>query len=221
MLMLKVVVFDSGYGGELFADYLQEKLPIIEIIRVIDWRNAEKILTRAKEARKTAETALRPYLGKVDLIIFANYLLTITSLKYFQRKYKTQKFLGLHLPKPNINKDILVLTTKAVAKTIEYHNFVFRLGCRTKTLALDSWPAKIDDGELTREEIFNTLSNSCCKSKISGKNVVLACSQFSDIKSDLKSCLGKNAKIHDDFDATLRRACQILKIRGGVGKRKS
>ena len=88
--MIKVIVFDSGYGGELFADLLEESIPILEVIRVIDWRNADKILSSAKTARKIAETALRPYLGKVDLIIFANYLLTITSLKYFSHKYKEQ-----------------------------------------------------------------------------------------------------------------------------------
>ena len=82
--MLKIVVFDGGYGGEIFADYLQENLPIVETIRVIDWRNAEKILLKAKDARRVADAALRPYIGKVDLIIFANYLITITSLKYFR-----------------------------------------------------------------------------------------------------------------------------------------
>ena len=39
--MLKVVVFDSGFGGELFADYFEEEMPVVEIVRVIDWRNAE------------------------------------------------------------------------------------------------------------------------------------------------------------------------------------
>ena len=34
--MLKIVVFDGGYGGEFFADKLKEELPVVEIIRVID-----------------------------------------------------------------------------------------------------------------------------------------------------------------------------------------
>ena len=58
--MLKVVVFDGGYGGEFFADRLQDELPVIEIIRVIDWRNADKILKKPKAARKIAKNALRP-----------------------------------------------------------------------------------------------------------------------------------------------------------------
>ena len=40
--MLKIVVLDSGFGGELFADKLNDQLSIVEVIRVIDWRNANK-----------------------------------------------------------------------------------------------------------------------------------------------------------------------------------
>lgn len=219
--MLKIVVFDGGYGGELFADYLQENLPIVEVIRVIDWRNAEKILSKAKEARKVAEVALRPYIGKVDLIIFANYLLTITSLKYFKRKYKTQKFLGLQLSRHNTGRDTLILTTKAIAKTINYHNFIFRLGCKSKTLALDDWPAKIDDGELTITEISDNFRLQFAKDNFKPKDVILACSQFNDIKSEIRTCLGGNPKFHDGFYDALTKTCKILKIRGGTGKKKS
>ena len=69
--MLKVVVFDNGYGGEFFADLLKEELPVIEIIRVIDWRHAKEIQESPRKARQLAKDALRPYIGRVDLIIFA------------------------------------------------------------------------------------------------------------------------------------------------------
>lgn len=221
--MLKVVVFDSGYGGELFADYLQENLPIIQIIRVIDWRNANKIISSPKQARKIAEADILPYIGRVDLIIFANHLLTITSLKYFKRKYKNQKFLGLGLKQPNnfIKRDTLILTTKAVAHTINYHNFLFCLKCPAKTIALDSWPIKIDNGELLSGEIINVLKLFSIKEKIYPKNVILACSQFSDLKPDLRACFGGNLKIYDSFSDTFRNTCKTLKLRGGTGQKKS
>ena len=137
--MLKVVVFDGGYGGEFFADQLEAELPILDIIRVIDWRNAEGLLVSPRKARKIAKTALRPYIGKVDLIIFANHLLTITSLKHFRRKYKDQKFVGLGLKKPDtfLKRDVLILTTKAVTKTINYYNFLFQIKRKSRTLTLD------------------------------------------------------------------------------------
>ncbi len=219
--MLKVVVFDCGYGGEFFADQLEEELPIIEVIRVIDWRNADKIQSNSKSARKLARSALRPYLNKVDLIIFANYFLTITSLKYFKRKYKNQKFLGLNLRKPDtfIKRDVLILTTKPVTHTINYYNFLFQLKRKTKTLALDDWPAKIDDGELSELEIRETLKILINKEDINPEEVILACSQFNDIKNELKNFFGHNLKIYDSFDDTIRKTCKILNLRGGAGKK--
>lgn len=220
--MLKVVVYDGGYGGEFFADQLEKELPILDIIRVIDWRNADQLLMSPAKARRAAKSALRPYIGKVDLIIFANYLLTITSLKYFQRKYKDQKFLGLPLkqPKSSTRRDTLILTTRAVTKTINYHNFIFHIKRKTRTLTLDRWPTEIDDGELTEQEIKNTIEAFLTRKKLTPQEIILACSQFSDIKPELKRALGTNLKIHDSVNDTIRNTCKVLHIRGGLGKKK-
>ncbi len=219
--MLKVVVFDGGYGGEFFADRLQEDLPVLEIIRVIDWRHADEILKNPRRARRVAERALRPYIDKADLIILANHLLTMTSLRYFRRKYKQQKFIGLKLKKPDsfIKRDVLIMTTTAVTRTIKYYNFLFRARRRTKTLCLDSWPNKIDDGELTEVEIRNTLEDFSKKRRFFPGEVVLGCAQFEDVKAEIKNVLGANLKIYDSYDEAVRGVCQMLKIRGGTGRK--
>ena len=223
LFMLKVVVFDSGYGGEFFADKLAAELPVIEIIRVIDWRNADQILTSPRKARRVARAALRPYIGKVDLIIFANHLLSITSLRYFRRKYKNQKFLGLSLKKPDtfIKRDILILTTKAVAKTFTFRRFTFCLKRKSRTLTLDTWPAQIDDGELTEPVIKDTIKKFIAKEHFYPQEVILGCSQFDDIKNELRSVLGYNLKIYDSFDDAIRQTCKALRLRGGAGKKYS
>lgn len=219
--MLKVVVYDSGYGGEFLADRLEEELPILDIERVIDWRNAEKILTNPRAARKIAERDLKEFIGKADLIIFANHLLTITSLNYFRKKYSNQKFLGLLLKKPDtfVKRHILILTTKAVARTIKYQLFILGIKRKTKTLAMDSWPAKIDDGVLDVEEIRNAIKKVIKKGSFHPEEVILACSQFEDIKPDLKKVLGQNLKIHDSFNDLIRDTCKILCIRGNTGRK--
>lgn len=219
--MLKIIVFDSGYGGEFFADKLAEELPIVEIIRVIDWRHAEQILSSPRLARKTAEEALRPYIGRADLIIFANYLLSLTSLQYFRKKYKNQRFIGMTLnrPKALAKREVVpVLTTKAVAKSLKYQNFIFRLHCKVKTFALDNWPAKIDDGELKRDDIKTTLSSFF--EKHHPNSIVLACTQFYDLESDLKKLYGSKLKAIDYFSDTIRAVNKTLKIRGGIKKSK-
>ena len=221
--MLKVVIFDSGYGGELFADLLEEVIPVVEVIRVIDWRNADEILFSAKAARKIAEKALKPYIGKVDLIVFANYLLSATSLKYFNHKYKNQKFIGLGFKKPDtfIKKDLIILTTRAVARTLAYRKFVFQLDRKVKTVTLDTWPGLIDDGELSDQEIHMTIDESITNGHIQPEEMILACSQFNDIKSEIKKGFDRKFKIYDGFNDAIREVCKILKIRGTLSKLKT
>lgn len=220
--MLKFVVFDSGYGGENFADRLEEELPTVEVIRVIDWRHAEEINSSPKGARRCAEQALRPYIGKADLIIFANHLLTITSLKYFKKKYKHQHFLGLDLERPCsfVKKDILILTTKAVTKTMAYRQFLFQLKpFRVKTLTADTWPVKIDDGELAFSEISEVFHNKVFKNDFVPQEIIIGCSQFSDIVPEIKQILGHKIKICDGTRDVFSHMYKTCRIRGGSGKK--
>ena len=220
--MLKVVVFDSGYGGELFADRLAEELPILDIVRVIDWRHAEEIQSSSRLARKFAERALRPYIGEVDLIILANHLLTATSLKYFRRRYQSQKFVGLRLCQPTtfVDRNTIVLTTRPLAKTINYHNYTFRLHRSLRTLTPDDWLAKIDDGQLSDGEVCDYIASFVVKENFTPEEVILACAHFSELKTELHKQLGRNLKIHDSFDDAIRHTCKALHLRGGIGKKK-
>lgn len=219
--MIKIVVFDCGYGGEFFADRFEEEIPVVDIIRVIDWRHAERYLNSIKDSRVLAEAALRPYINKVDLIIFANHLLSITSLKYFRRKYPKQRFVGFSLKTPDtfIQRDTLMITTKAVTRTMEYHGFLFRLKRKIKTITVDTWPLKIDDGELTDEEISETISAFTKKKHIQPEEIILGNAQLEDITPDLRKLFGHNLKIYSSFNDTIRDACKLLHIRGGINKK--
>lgn len=220
--MLKIVVFDSGYGGEFFADQLEETFPLAEVIRVIDWRNADEFLKNKRTARCEALKALKPYIGRVDLIFLANYYLTTTSLKYFSRKYKNQKFLGLKLPQPDtfIKRPTAILATKALTKTINYHDYLFRLKRKTATICLDHWLTLIDDGELTDRMILEEFENFYQKHHYQPAEIILTCSHFNDIIPVLRKKIDRNLKIHDGFRDAITDIGKSLKIRGGIGKRK-
>lgn len=211
--MLKIVVFDSGFGGELFADRLETELPTAEVIRVINWRSAEEMQKNPFSARKAAERALRPYIGKVDLIVIANYLVSTTSLKYFRRKYKNQRFVGfvLRIKRIVVHKPTLILTTKATSRSIEYMAFAHRI--RAKTICLDSWPLLIDDGELTQENIQSDLTAALGRiNNFSPEQVLLACGQFTELKPKFREVFGHNVRILDSFNDTLRDTFRVLGI---------
>lgn len=201
--MLKIVVFDSGYGGELFASRLESELPVAEIIRITDWRGAD--------TRKVAENVLAPYIGKVDLIILANYLLSATSLNYFRRKYKNQKFVGFSLrcSRMVVKKSTLILTTSATAKCLTFFTFAHRI--RAKTICLDSWPLKINDA---CRDVLDRLNN------FSPEQILLACGQLSKFIPEFREVFGHNVRIVDSFDDAIRDTYRILNIRG-VPKLKS
>ena len=100
--------------------------------------------------------------------------------------------------------------------------FVFCLKRKTKTLNLDAWPARIDDGELTFTEIKNTIHAFLAKNpKFYPQEIILASSQFNDIKADLKHLFGQNLRIYDGFEDAIRETCGVLRIRGGLGKKRS
>jgi glutamate racemase len=213
--MLKIVVFDGGCGGELFADRLASELPVVEIIKVIDRYSAETILTQPRKARIAAENALRPYFGQVDLIIFANYLLSITSLNYFRKKYKTQKFIGFTLRSKRlvVEKATLILTTTATTKNFAFFTLAHRI--KAKTICLDSWPLKIDSGELTKDNIGSALGSILGKLRnFSPEQVLLICGQFTEFIPEFRKAFGHNVRIVDSFDDTIRDAYRVLKIRG-------
>lgn len=213
--MLKIAVFDSGFGGELFADRLESELPVVEVIRVIDWRSAKEAQKNPYSARRFAEQALRPYLGKVDLIIMANYLLATTSLKYFRRKYSTQKFVGFTIKPKRIaaSKPTLIITTKAITRNLAYSVFAHRI--KARTICLDSWPLLIDDGDLTSEDIKRDLAAALNSiHNFTPKQILLACGQFTDLTADFRQVFGHNVRIVDSFDQTIEDACRTLRLKG-------
>ena len=83
---------------------------------------------------------------------------------------------------------------------------------------MDSWPILIDDGTLTEDEIVRTIDAFLKRERFNPEEIVLACSQFQDIKPILTKYFGKKVRIYDSYDATLRQICKALRIRGSLKK---
>lgn len=74
--MLRVIVCGGGWGAELVADYLQSELEIIEVVRIIDWRepNYSKLTPSTRIER--IEAALKAYQRHIDLVVLGDYAAT-------------------------------------------------------------------------------------------------------------------------------------------------
>ncbi len=219
--MLKVVVFDSGWGGECFANYLEEELPIVEVLRVIDWRHAPYNKLGVEEVLKCTEEALKPYIGTVDVIVLMSYEATISGLNYLRGKYPKQKFLGVDFGifREDGGTKFLVFTTSFVANSKFYAATKKALPSKNFTeVVCDDWPQLIDDGELTVEMMRQKVEEF---RDAYSDGVILGCTQFSDVQDDLASVISwKQGRIMDEFSLVLRNICHALELRGGDGRRK-
>lgn len=100
--MRKIVVFDSGWGGELVADYLMRELNVVEVIRVIDW--AHQAYRGLEPNFEIMADLLRPYVGNVDLIVLGGYAVGM-MLDDFKRTFPAQAFVA-----PSVNYDKILRT---------------------------------------------------------------------------------------------------------------
>lgn len=93
----RILVFDSGWGGELVADYLTRELGVVEIVRVIDWKH--KFYADGTLDTDEAIGCLAPYVGTVDLVVLGGYVAG-TLLSVLSEAYPEQLFVA-----PGVNYD--------------------------------------------------------------------------------------------------------------------
>lgn len=222
--MLKVVVFDSGWGGELLADFLSTELPILDIIRVIDWRHAPYSMKTKAQLLPLAQQALEPYLGKVDLIIFANQLVSLSLLDYFAKAYPKQAFLGFPLLFNRISlsrfHQVLILSTSSLFNHPSYQALKHKLHQAHRDLQIietscDRWEQLIDDGELKRSHL-----NHILPATLTTDAIFLEHAHFLDFKPQLEQICGWRTQVYDAYRYILQDVCDVLHLRGSTGKRR-
>lgn len=164
--MLKIVVCDSGWGGELVADFLSEELSMVEVIRVIDWPHAPYYDRDPATIGQLVETALGYYLNQVDLVVLGGYT-TSLALDYLRSNYPDQRFVGMShslkyiLHTKNYPSRVGLLAGKqtldsGLAKQLHRdlpHSVFIPFDC-------SAWENLIDDGELSAAQIQAELSQS-------------------------------------------------------------
>lgn len=90
----------------------------------------------------------------------------------------------------------------------------------TKTLVLDSWPIRIDDGDLTLTEIKEKMQREVLNYDFHPKGIIIACSQFNDIVPELKNVFGKSVKIYNGYRDVFSNVYKLLHLKGYAGKKR-
>ncbi|MBR0403290.1 hypothetical protein IJI55_01950 [Candidatus Saccharibacteria bacterium] len=222
--MLKAVVFDSGWGGEMFADYLEEKVPVIEVVRVIDWREAPYSKRGRTDICIMADKALAPYIGEVDVIVLASFAVTVSAMAYLKWKYPEQKFVGFEMNLSDYVENrwnagaVMALATGVVAESVSFEKELMKLSDLTViTPECSSWIQRVDDGEMTEEILREELG---VFTKINVGTILLYSTGFTDLTSMLKNIYGQSVAVVDDFARVVHRVCMALNLRGADGRKK-
>lgn len=152
--MLKIVVFDGGWGGEVVADYLENELGVVEIIREIDWPNSPYDGKSIPEICKLTYDCLGKHIGKVDLIILAGYTVSMT-IDYLQERYKRQKFVtvGVNYYRILKSENYPSRVTAILSQSLVETDFCQDLRCNLpySTLAIpdsSGWEEQANTGDL-------------------------------------------------------------------------
>ncbi len=164
--MLKIAVFGAGRGGEAVAKYLSTELNTVEVIEVIDWSNLGVTYRDQKEMYRAACYFLTPYIGKVDLVVLADYTmsLVIHSLKML---WPEQEIIGMevdfhHVPKSCQNAKVVTLLANESLFQSEFGKNICRQLSYTDIILPDctGWEGLIDAGDMSEDILKLELGRS-------------------------------------------------------------
>lgn len=166
--MLKIVVFDDGWGGELVADFLMQELKIAEVIRVIDWARSPYSNRSCAEIYNLIIGHLEPYIGTVDAIVLGGYTVSL-AINELRAKFPNQVFVGmginydLILRSRNSLENVVILAESLVGKSALQLELRRKLPYSTLIFPdCDGWQEKIDAGAMTKEWLEMDLMTDFC-----------------------------------------------------------
>ena len=153
--MKRIVVLDSGWGGEMVADLIEAELAIVEVVRVIDWRHAPYSRRRRSEMLSLAEAALAPYWGRTDVVVLGGYEVSLIA-PMLQAKHPQQKFVALELDRflarrHQPKRRVLLLSDPRLLRMAECDALVSALharGIEVYSLLRDEYDIQAEFGDL-------------------------------------------------------------------------
>ena len=218
-MLRRVVVFDTGWGGEAFADYLEKELSVVQVIRVIDWRNAPYCNKRKRQIQELVEEALAEYIDMVDAIVLASNVVSAAALWYLRTKHPNQIFVGTSWPtirRKDFQKNVLMLTTKSVRRSRDFAALKRRWnGLKMQIVECDEWVDLIDDGEMTP----GIMRHEFIHARVERPDiVVLGCTHLLAERDAIEGIFGWRARVADGNKNMLKNLCRALELRGGDGE---
>jgi len=245
--MLKVVVFDSGYGGDIVADYLSHELGIVEVVRVTE-ANLSLEDGSLLEICRFSKACLRTYVGKVDLIVLGGYVVSL-ALEFLKREYPQQKLVSVGINYYRIlNSRAFPDQIAIMADKVLFESLVRKEVCQELPYSTiifpdcSGWDYLINEGQMSAEILRLDLgpyfllrsgrkntsppppnyqpTTSPARAKLFRPDVILLLNtHFWSIRSELEELFGYRVRVLDFRQKLLHDTCRALELRGVHGDR--
>lgn len=209
---MKIVIFDTGTGGELFTQYYQRFNPKAEVLTVIDKDNSPYGGKNEDEIFELTDRAIRKHVGKVDIIVLACNTATAVAIDKLRSKYPKQVFIGFEpmlktAAKLTETGKVMVLATNATKNAKRYKDLKSRFSevCVVEPRC-DSWAVLIDNGAFTQKDANNALGKL-----LDGVDVIiLACTHYVKVSDGIQQIVGSNITIINPFNAVSKYIDKVV-----------
>lgn len=211
--MKTVGIFDSGIGGQAFADALLQAHPELKVTVKHDTAHMPYGEKPPEEIQQFTEAAIEPLLGS-DVIVLACNTATAYAIDYLRQKYPQQIFVGFEpalkvaAGQTRLNV-VAVLATPATLASPRYQALKTRFATNLTIL-------EPDVSQLARQIETNTVDWEYLQQMIEklltqqADIITLGCTHYHLIKNRLEAMVGKSAIIITPTEAVIRRIEDLL-----------
>ena len=212
---MNIGVFDSGIGGKYIAKQLQTSFPKHNIILVDDKKNVPYGLKTPIIIRELTDKAIQPLLKhRCQIIVLACNTATAAAIDWLRERYTETLFVGLEPMIKTANKItntgvVAVCATPATLASKKY-NLQKRHYSKLTILEPDcsEWAYMIEHKKMNNKIIQNTIEDLI---RENADTIVLACTHYHWIESDISNIVNGRAKILQPSEAISRRVLALQK----------
>ncbi len=218
--------FDSGYGGLSVLEKFQKEKPEYSYLYYSDNNNSPYGNKTKNQIYKLAKNAIEfLFVSGAELVIVSCNTISASALrelqdKYFIKKYPNKKVLGIIIPNTENIIETLpkqailgIIGTKHTIKTGKYNNEILK---NRKDINIFSKACPLFATYIENRRLDDNVFLTNIKEELSffkKKNIthlLLACTHYSYIKSDIKKILDKNIIIIDSSEIIFTKTIKYL-----------